>query len=186
MLKTDDVTKLKRLIDVATSLSSTLNSDELLQLILSAAADLLDAETSSLFLYDEATNELKIEVATGAAGAQVVEQRIPADQGIAGWVLTNREAAVVEDPSKDERFFGDVAASIGFETRNLIAMPLLVKDRAIGVVEVINKKGAEAFSELDVDLGTALASLAAVALDNASMYARLAEAVVTARMSYRL
>ncbi len=79
-----------------------------------------------------------------------------------------------------------MAAAIGFETRNLLATPMLVKDRAIGVVEVINKRGADGFTDADVELAGALAGLAATAIDNAAMYGRLADAVVTARMSYRL
>ena len=68
----------------------------------------------------------------------------------------------------------------------LAGVPMLVKDRAVGVVEVINKEAADGFSEGDVELATALANLAAIALDNARMYAQLADAVVAARMSYRL
>jgi phosphoserine phosphatase RsbU/P len=176
----------KQLVDVAVRLSSTLNLEELLQLIMTSAADLLGAETSSLLLLDEDTNELVIEVATGDVGGQVVKRRVPAGAGIAGWTLSNRQPAVIHDPASDERFYKDVGEAVGFETRNLLAVPLLVKDRAVGVVEVINKKGDERFTERDVELANALASLAAVAVDNASLYAQLADAVVTARMSYRL
>jgi GAF domain-containing protein len=79
-----------------------------------------------------------------------------------------------------------VGTSTGFQTRNLVAVPLLVKDKAIGVVEVINKIGDQGFTPLDLDIAQALASFAAVAIDNASLYARLADAVVAARLSYRL
>jgi phosphoserine phosphatase RsbU/P len=176
----------KQLVDLAVRLNTTLHTDELLQLILGAAADLLDAETSSLFLLDEETDELVIEVATGDTGGEVVKQRVPSGAGIAGWALANRAPAVIDDPASDDRFYADVGAAVGFTTRNLIAVPLLVKDRAVGVVEVLNKKGGDRFSERDVELATALASLAAVAIDNATLYAQLADAVVTARMSYRL
>jgi GAF domain-containing protein len=63
---------------------------------------------------------------------------------------------------------------------------MLVKDRAIGVVEVINRRHNARFTERDAELATAFASLAAIAIDNAQLYAQLADAVVTARMSYRL
>lgn len=175
-----------QLIDVAMKLSSTLNLTELLQLIMSSAAHLLHAETSSLLLVDEETDELIIEVATGAIGGEVVQRRIPAGAGIAGWTLRHREPAVIDDPASDERFYRDVSAAVGFETDNLLAVPLLLKDRAIGVVEVINKRGTTGFTDQDVELATALASLAAIAVDNANLYAQLADAVVAARMSYRL
>ena len=67
-----------------------------------------------------------------------------------------------------------------------MAIPLLVKDWPVGVIEMINKIGDGGFTPLDIEVGEALASFAAVALDNASMYARLADAVITARLSYRL
>lgn len=176
----------RQLMDIAVQLSSTLNVQELLQLIMTSAADLLDAETSSLLLVDEETDELIIEVATGAIGGQVVQRRVPAGVGIAGWTLEHGEPAVIDDPASDDRFYADVGASVGFETENMLAVPLLVKDRAIGVVEVINKRGPGGFTDTDVDLATAMASLAAIAVDNASLYAQLADAVVAARMSYRL
>jgi GAF domain-containing protein len=75
--------------------------------------------------------------------------------------------------------------AIQFETRNMVAVPLKVRDATIGVVEVINERDG-AFTELDAALAQALANQAATAIDNARLYARLADAVVTSRMSYRL
>lgn len=175
-----------QLVDLAVRLNSTLNVDELLQLIMTSAADLLDAETSSLMLMDEDSEELVIEVATGAVGDSVAKTRIPAGAGIAGWTLAHREPAVIDDPLSDGRYFSDVADAVGFQTRNMIAVPLLTKDRAVGVVEVINKRDDAGFTPRDVEVAQALAALAAIAIDNAALYAQLADAVVTARMSYRL
>jgi len=182
----DSDLKFRRLVQVATKLSSTLNLDELLQMIMTSAAELLGAETSSLLLVDEQTGELVFEVVAGGPAVDLAGMRVPGGQGIAGWALEHREAALVADPATDSRFFSEVGTSTGFVTRNLVAVPLLVKDKAIGVVEVINKLGDEGFNPLDVEIAQALASFAAVAIDNASLYARLADAVVTARLSYRL
>ncbi|MBO3749416.1 GAF domain-containing protein [Streptosporangiaceae bacterium NEAU-GS5] len=181
----DEVTARKRLIDVAVTLNSTLDVKKLLQFIMASAAALLDAETSSLMLVDEDSGELVIEVATGASGPKAMRQRIPQGAGIAGWALANHQVAIVDDASSDERFFTEVGKSIDFETRNLLAVPLFAKDRPIGVVEVINKRNGEGFSDRDSELAGAFAGLAAIAIDNANLYAQLAEAVVTARMSYR-
>jgi GAF domain-containing protein len=181
-----EVAARKRLVEAALQLTSTFDRNQLLQLIMSSAAELLDAETSSLMLVDEDTNELVITVATGAVGTKAERQRFPAGAGIAGWTLANREVAIVDDPASDRRFFPGVGESLQFTTRNLLAVPMLVKDRAIGVVEVINKRNDPRFTERDAELATAFASLAAIAIDNAHLYAQLADAVVTARMSYRL
>ena len=91
----------------------------------------------------------------------------------------------LRNAAKDERFYGGVDEKAGTETRNLIAVPLLLRGDAIGVLEAVNSKQGP-FTPDDVEIASALAALAAVAIDNASMYARLADAVVTARLSYRL
>jgi len=181
----DEVGALKRIIEITGLLNSTLDLDELLQQIMTSAAELLDAETSSLLLVDEKTGDLTINVATGESGEQVARRSVPAHQGIAGWVVDNGEAAVVESPQDDPRFYAVMDQAIQFETRNLIALPLKARDQTIGVVEVINKREG-AFTDMDLELAGALANQAAIAIDNARLYARLADAVVASRMSYRL
>ena len=180
-----EVGTLNRLIEITGLLNSTLNVDELLALIMRSGADLLEAETSSLFLLDDETGELTVVVATGQPAEDVVQQRVPAGEGIVGWVVANDEPATVDSPADDARFYSGIDEKTGFETRNLLAAPLRTKERVIGVIEVINKRSG-AFSERDVELATALASHAAIAVDNARLYAGLADAVVTSRLSYRL
>lgn len=175
--------KLKRLIAVATQLNSTLNLDELLDLIMSSAAELLEARAGSLLLLDDDTGELVFKVAT--ADPELVGQRIPGDKGIAGQAVQGRAPITIADTSTDDRVNRQVDQATGTVTESLVAAPLVVKDRAIGVIEVMNKQTGT-FDADDEELAVALASLAAVAIDNASMYARLADAVVAARMSYRL
>ena len=92
---------------------------------------------------------------------------------------------MVDDATKDERFYAGVDEKVGTDTQNLIAVPLLLRGDAIGVLEAVNSREGP-FTPDDVEIASALAALAAVAIDNASMYARLADAVVTARLSYRL
>jgi GAF domain-containing protein len=181
----DEVQALRRIIEITGLLNSTLNLDELLRLIMTSAAELLRAETSSLLLLDEDAGDLIIHVATGESGEQVTQQRIPAGQGIAGWVLEQGEVAVVENPKDDPRFFAGMDEATGFETQNILALPLKVRDRTVGVVEVINKREG-GFTDTDRELAGALANQAAIAIDNAQLYAKLADAVVTSRMSYRL
>lgn len=181
----DEVAALKRLIEVTGLLNSTLDLDELLQQIMASAAELLGAETSSLLLVDEQSGDLNITTATGESGEQVTRRQVPAHQGIAGWVVDNNELAAVESPEDDDRFYPVMDKAIGFETRNMVAVPLRVRDETIGAVEVINKKEGS-FTELDAELAQALANQAAIAIDNARLYAKLADAVVTSRMSYRL
>ena len=174
------------LVEASIRLNSLLNLPELLNAIMASATDLLDAETGSLMLLDEGTYELTFEVATGEPGAGVKELRVPADQGIAGWVLGHDEPAIINDAASDPRFYDQIDQSSGFTTHSLLAVPLKIRETPIGVVEVINKRGDAGFSEWDQDIATALAALAAVAIDNARLYQKLADALVESRLSYRL
>jgi GAF domain-containing protein len=182
----EETGRFKRLVHVATQLNSTLNLGDLLQLIMTSAAQLLGAETASLLLLDEETHELVFEVVVGGPASHLAKHRLSRGEGIAGWALDRREPVLVEDPRQDQRFSSQIEELTGFKTRNLLAVPLLVKERAIGVIEVLNKVADSGFDTVDLEVAQVLASFAAVAIDNASLYARLADAVVAARMSYRL
>jgi GAF domain-containing protein len=182
--ETDSAT-LERLLEISSLLSSTLKLDELLGQIMASATELTGAETSSLLVLDEEAGELTVEIATGAPGEAVVREHVPAGQGIAGWVIENAEPVIVDEPRSDPRFYSGIDDKSGFETRNILAVPMTTKERTIGVIEVINKRDGS-FDERDVKVTTALAGHAAIALENARLYARLADAVVTSRMSYRL
>jgi Nif-specific regulatory protein len=167
-------------------LNSLLNLPDLLNEILAEALDLLGAESGALMLLDEGNYELTFEVATGMTASAVQDLRIPADQGIAGWVLTHDEPTIVNDAAADPRLYQQVDQATGFTTRSLLAVPLKIRDAPIGVVEVMNKKGEGGFTAWDQELAVALAAQAAVAFDNARLYQKLADALVASRMSYRL
>lgn len=173
----EEVGRLEWLLSLATELNATPNLDDLLALITGAATELLDAELASLLLLDEDTNELVFRVSH-----DVADVRMPATQGIAGWVVQHGEATIVEDPAHDERFYRGIGEQAGTETRNLLAAPLLAKGGCVGVVEVMNKSGGRAFDDRDLVTAQALASLAAVAVENAALYERLTEQLVAARL----
>jgi GAF domain-containing protein len=179
-----DAATLERLLEISSLLNSTLKLDDLLGQIMASATELTSAETSSLLLLDEEAGELTVEVATGAPGEAIAREHVPAGEGIAGWVVEHGEAANVSDPKSDPRFYGGIDEKTGFETKSILAVPMKTRERTIGVIEVINKRDGS-FDERDQRLAEALANHAAIAVDNARLYARLADAVVTSRMSYR-
>jgi GAF domain-containing protein len=176
----------KALVEASLRLNSLLSLPELMSAVMQTATELLDAETSSLLLLDEANHELTFVAATGESGEAVMEQRVPSDKGIAGWVLQKGEPTIVEDVPSDPRFYAAIDRGSGFQTRSILAVPLKVRDRTIGVVEVINKRRRALFSARDQELATALAAQAAGAIENARLYQKLADALVESRMSYRL
>src|SRR5579859_5012986 len=108
----EEVDALKQLLAVATKLNSTLNIQELLQMIISTTADLVGAEEGSLLLVDEETGELVFNVSSEETG-KLVEQRIPAGQGVAGWVVEHGEPVSIADPASDPRFYGGVDTAVG-------------------------------------------------------------------------
>lgn len=133
------------------------------------------AEAASVMLYDEASDELFFQVALGESGDQEAlkrEIRLKTGQGIAGIAAASRTAVNVPDASRDSRIFRDADNAAGFHTRNLLAVPMIERDRLVGVLEVVNKVGADAFSPLDEHVMAMFSSLAATAVVNARLIER--------------
>ncbi len=164
------IAALEVLQQMATTLSSELPLERLLALILSSAIDVMKAEAGALLLYDPATDELVFEVVQGGGGKALRQKRIRADQGLAGWVFRQRKPTIVHDTEADERHLTLIGESAGFHTSSLAAAPLVYKNTAIGVIEVLNKKSGERFNSNDQELLTAFASQSAVVIENARLY----------------
>ncbi len=128
------------LSQVAAAISSVMEVQPLLQMIMEKSKDVMDAEASSLMLLDEETQELYFNVATGEKGAAIKEIRLPLGRGIAGWVAENREPLLVPDAYQDSRFNPDADKKSGFRTRSMVCVPLMIQDRILGVVQVINPR----------------------------------------------
>ncbi len=168
-----EVERLKSLLDISLKFGSTLDLQEILNLIMEIAKKTLDAEASSIFQIDEEKRELFFVVATGEKGKEAKTIRIPWGKGIAGWVAEHGKPLLVPDVSKDPRFFQDVDKKTGFKTKSILAVPLIRKGKVIGVAEVINKKGGGEFTVEDIILFEAIAEQAAVAMENAKLYSQL-------------
>jgi GAF domain-containing protein len=138
---------------------------ELLRSIVEVARAIFGARASSIMLFDQEADELVFRAVAGEGSEKLVGERFPASAGIAGWVLVSREPLVIEDVSKHERFAGDVAAATGFVPRGLMAVPLVRDDRALGVLEVLDRPQRSVFSLAEMDLLGLFANQAAVALD---------------------
>jgi|UniRef100_A0A7V3RHC8 HD-GYP domain-containing protein (c-di-GMP phosphodiesterase class II) len=169
------IRNLEALIDASLLFSSTLDIDALLNIILQKAEELMDAEASSVFRIDEEKNELYFITARGEKGKEVKEIRIPMGKGIVGWVAQHKKPLLVPDVTKDPRWFSGVDKKTKFVTRSILAVPLMVKGRIIGVAEVLNKKGNKPFTKTDLEMYSALANQMAIAIENASLYRELDE-----------
>jgi signal transduction histidine kinase len=158
---------------ISQQLVSELDIDRLLNNILSAAIEVTEAQAGTLFLLDEASDELEFKVVVGGGGEKLVGRRMGRDQGIAGWVLNHRQAVIVDDTLHDKRHYGPIPASVGYTTESLICAPLINRGQAFGVLQILNKQNGERFDESDRELLVALAAQSAVALRNAQLYQQL-------------
>jgi GAF domain-containing protein len=149
--------------------SGVLASEEehraLLQSIVEVARGIFHAKASSIFLLDEEADELVFEAVAGEGSETLVGRRIPSSAGFAGWVLVTRQPIVVEDVADDARFARSVAEDTGFVPKGLMAVPLLHEDRALGVLQVLDRPQNEHFSLAEMDLLALFANQAAIALD---------------------
>ena len=168
---TRDAQRLELLLEVARLLSSKLELSELLTTVLELASKVVDAETASLLLLDEATQELYFDVALGL-GEDASKVRLKLGQGVAGAVAQTRKPETINDVRADPRWSPAMDAQTGFVTRSILAIPILHKGRLIGVIEAINKRGGP-FAEGDVETFEAFASQAGVAIENARLFASL-------------
>jgi len=160
------IQQLERLLEVSRTLSSLLELEPLLQMIIDAASDLTYSQESSILLYDDLEGDLKFEAAPWFKSSQMQELRVPIEGSIAGEVFTFGEPVVVRDAVADGRIFRAVDEHTGFETHSLLSVPLKVEEVCFGVLTAVNKYGGHFTSEDQYILET-LASQAAVAIQNA-------------------
>jgi signal transduction histidine kinase len=164
----NDPRLLARLVDISVTLNSTLEPDELLHAILTAATELLDCETASLLLYNEKRGDLSFVSATGSDVGQLAEIPVPLDGSLAGWIFRKNEALIINDVANDPRHFGGVAAKTGFRPRSLVGVPMRRRGVVTGVLEALNKRQGE-FTDVDARVLSVVASPAAVAIHNAQL-----------------
>lgn len=162
--------QLKTLHDVTQKLSSTLDLEPLLHTILENAVDILACEAGSLLLWDEPSDELVFRVVLGPVAQSLLNQRMPSNRGLAGKTFQTRQPQIVNDVSTSPEWFRLPDEMTGFVTRAVLAVPLVVKERPIGVLEVVNRKDGGNFTPEDAELLSAFAAQAAIAIENARLY----------------
>ena len=136
----------------------------LLQSIVDVARAIFGARASSIFLLDEATDELVFEVVSGEGAEHLVGTRLPSSTGIAGWVLVTQQPIVLDDVQNDPRFSRETAASTGYVPKGLMAVPLLYDEQSLGVLQVLDRPKRSQFSLQEMDLLGLFASQAAIGL----------------------
>jgi HD-GYP domain-containing protein (c-di-GMP phosphodiesterase class II) len=174
--------RLSALVDIISQLTTTLERDRLLTLIMNHARDLLEVEATSVWELDRQSGLLRLHVATGDRGERLKAVTVPVGQGIIGHVVETGERVLVDDVTTDPRHNKQVDAESGFVTRSILSVPLRspsidlgpqrgkVPESIIGGAQALNKRNGGSFSEDDIALFEALAGQAATVLQLARLY----------------
>ncbi len=166
--------KMERLMEINIMLNSTLELAQVLDLIIAKAVEMLDCEAGSILLCNQEENCLVFSASTSADSKTLAQIHIPLTDSLAGTIYSKNIPLVVNNVNQDIRHNASVATQIHFETRSLLGVPMSIQERVIGVLEALNKKEG-VFTEEDVKILTAIASQAAVAIENAQLVEALQE-----------
>jgi len=159
----------ERLIEVSRDLASTLQLDALLERIIQAAVEISQSEAASILFYDETTRQLYFQIASNMGPSLPRGLNVPLEGSIAGWAIANRQAVIVSDAHRDPRFFDKIEKTTQLRTTSLIAVPLITKERVLGVLEVINKQAGD-YTAGDLEMLEVLGTQAAIAIENTRLF----------------
>ena len=168
-------TELDHFFRIEKFMGSMSDIDKLLEVIIGEASAATHAESCSLALYDENSDELYFYVAKGEGGESEIERklkciRLPMGAGILGWVAEHREIANIADVYDDPRFSSKADEETGFVTRSILAIPMIRRNKLVGVVEAVNRRGMDAFTEHDEKMLSVLAAQAGLVIENARLH----------------
>ncbi len=160
------IAALEQLLRISRQLNSTLEMRPLLNQIVSAARELTDADEASILLMED-ENTLRFATATNLEASTLADAVVPLDGSVAGWVVRNRQMTIVEDAQSDPRHYSIKSLDV---TQSLVAVPMIFGDQVIGVLEAITTKARHRFTQHDLETVETLASIAAVAVQNARLF----------------
>lgn len=166
-----DKEQLAALLNASYLLTSTLDTRRLLSSLMELTNRLLHTEASSLLIVDERGKRLLFKSAAGTKADEVAGFTLDADKGIVGWVIRNRKPYIAHDVTADAVWSREVAEKLGFPTRSILCVPIVLRDRLLGAIEAINKRDDGMFDAADVALLATLANHAAIALENSRQHA---------------
>ncbi len=173
-----DLDRFQTLIEI----NALINSDfsdlrAVLQRIVESATRLTEGEASSLLLVNPDNNKLYFEIALGSKAPQIQKFSLNMGEGLAGWVALHNQSVMVNDVDDDPRHKRDIGRKIGYPASSILAVPMRVKERCIGVIEILNKKDNKNFDEDDLQWLEIFANQAAIAIQNAKDFQRVRKEV---------
>ncbi len=154
-------------------INSSLNIEDVLNYAMQGAEEFMNAEASTVYELDEAGRQLFVRIARGEKKEPIKRIKIKLGEGVAGRVVETGQPLVIQDVRKEKIFSNKFDTATGFKTRSMICVPLIVRGKPIGAVQVLNKKSGQDFVRSDLEILTGMSQQIAVALDNAKLYGRL-------------
>ncbi|MEM7027446.1 MAG: GAF domain-containing SpoIIE family protein phosphatase [Pseudomonadota bacterium] len=161
------------LAEISQGFSRSLDIEQTLKIAIERFMEYMDAEAASIFLLQNNNTQL---VCMECAGpVDIKGLTMSANEGIVGMAVQSASCQLIADVTKDDHFSKTIDMGTGFTTRSILCAPLIVNDRCIGALELLNKKNDQLFDEDDRHLSIALASAAALAIHNSRMAEKLLE-----------
>ena len=172
-MESEWMTRLERLLEITRNLSTALDLEPFLKTIISEACALTDSEAASILGYDQTNNELEFLAVPWHYRDALRGVRLPFKGSAAGWVYQEAKPLHVPDCKANPKLFSALDFASAFETRSILAVPMIVKGRPIGVLEAVNKIGDAHYTEDDITILETLAALAALSAYSADLQNRI-------------
>ncbi len=183
MEEMEELIRLSYFSDIAKAIVSETSVRGILNKLMAKIGDVFSPLNWSTLLLDRKTDQLEFRIVVGKASEKLMGQRIPAFEGIAGWVVANGREVIVEDVTQDPRFSDRIDSISGFSTESIIAVPLKTEEKVFGVIELINKLDGGRFSALEMRTLATIADFAAIAIEKAVYLAQLKRLAMTDAMT---
>ena len=161
--------QLTRLVELSVTLNSTLDLDALLQLVTATATELLNCAGASILLFEEREQRLYFAASTGSDPRKLAEIPVPIDKSLAGKIFSENRSIILNDAAHDPRHYSQASARVHLQVGSLVGVPMLIKDKVIGVLEAVNKHEGN-FTEEDESILSVTATHAAIAINNARLF----------------
>ncbi len=167
-------------------INSSLNFEQVLDNTMKWAEEFMGAEASTVYELEDRSNELVVRLARGEKKGSVERITLKVGEGIAGTVVKTGKPMVIQDVSQEKKFTDKIDRITGFQTKSAICVPLLLRNRPIGALQVINKKSGEPFNRSDLEILFAIAQHVSIAMENANLYRRLEESFAVTTQELRI
>jgi signal transduction histidine kinase len=167
-------------------INSSLNIEQVLDNAMKWAEEFMGAEASTVYELEDRSNELVVRLARGEKKGPVARITLKVGEGIAGTVVKTGKPMVIQDVSQEKKFTDKIDRLTGFQTKSAICVPLVLRNRPIGALQVINKKSGEPFNRSDLEILFAIAQHVSIAMENANLYRRLEESFAVTTQELRI